>query len=133
MNGNSNFSSMTHVKDKTCACLEKVVLEELRRRRHQRDTRQQFLLTLCTESENKELLIAGRGCRGSGDGWEWVVTGSSKSCLPQSVPSWSPRLIWPLKAPTTLASFLSCKHHLCSHRPSSSGEVGGSFLVQTTT
>lgn len=69
------FLSMMHVNIRPVIVLwRKVVLEELRRRRHQRDTRQQFLLTLCMESENKELLDSrGGGCRGRVG---WVGAGS---------------------------------------------------------
>ena len=69
------FLSMTHVNIRPVHVLwRKMVLEELRRRRLQRDTRQQILLTLCTESEGKKSgWVAGAGVAGEsgmgGRGW----------------------------------------------------------------
>lgn len=76
------FLSMTHVNIRPVHVLwRKMVLEELRRRRHQSDTSSNFCSPYVWRVRKKSCWGQGRGCRGEWDGWEGVATGSSKSCL----------------------------------------------------
>ena len=98
------FLSMTHVNIRPVYVLwRKMVLEELRRRRHH--SAQAAVSAHLTYGEWEKTAAEYRGgvAGESGMGGRgWLPAGLSPACW--KCPSRSPRLTWPLKAPTTLAS-----------------------------
>ena len=115
-------------KHKTCAC----PLEKNGSGRTQEKTTSEGHKTadsahlMYGEWGEKSSWVAGAGVAGESGmgGWGWLPAVLSPACpkvsfLEPQADLWRH---WQHSLP-----FLSCKHHLCSHRPSSSGEAGRNY------